>query len=382
MTTQTPQIYPIHSQSFQEIRQEGYLYIDKTDFIYKMTHPLKRFVFLSRPRRFGKSLLVSTFKAYFEGKKDLFKGLKIENLEKEWKEYPVLHIDLSTVKDIESKDDLLSKLNSKLLEYESIYGRNEAEKRPSHRLGGIIKRAFQQTGKQVVVLIDEYDAPILDTLNKDILEAVRGVMSNFYCVLKSSVSYLKFVFLTGITKFSLSDHITGGLNNIMNISMNEDYASICGITEEEMLTQLKPDIENLAKENGLTYGETIERLKSEYDGYHFTWPSPDIYNPYSLLNALSSKEIKDYWFSSSVPPSLIEILKKFDVMPNNIGEMYAFESWFNAPIETLTDELPLLYHAGYLTIKGYSNDEVQEYFLDIPNKEVRVGLSDCLLPIK
>ncbi len=373
METLTTQRYPIGIKDFSEIIEKDYQYIDKTDFIYKMTHLGIDYVFLNRPRRFGKSLLVSTFKAYFEGKKELFKGLKIENLEKEWKEYPVLHFDLSTVKDIESREDLHSKLNLKFLEYESIYGRNEAETRPSHRLYGIIKRAFQQTGKQVVVLIDEYDAPILDVLNKDILEAVRGVMSNFYCVLKSLGSYLKFVFLTGITKFSLTD-IYGGLNVLTNISMNDDYATICGITEEEMLTQLKPGIENLAKVNGLTYGEAVERLKSEYNGYHFAWPSPDIYNPYSLLNALSKEEIKNYWFETRIPTYLIETLRKFNEDVVDISGKYYHTDSFDAPTDVLVyDAIPLLYQTGYLTIKGY-NDDPEKYLLDFPNREVRAGL--------
>ncbi len=378
MENVTTQRYPIGKQDFSIIIQEGFLYVDKTDLVYRLTHMDSSCIFLSRPRRFGKSLLVSTLKAYFEGKKDLFKGLKIENLEKEWIEYPILHFDLSTEKNIENKQDILDDLNLKLLDYENIYGRNEAEKKPGKRLGGIIKRAYEKTNKQVVLLIDEYDAPILDVINKDILKDIRGAMCEFFSSLKSSVSYLKFVFLTGITKFSQLS-IFSELNNIMDISMMDDYAAICGITEDEMLSCLKPGIESLARKKGYSYDEAVDELKSTYDGYHFTQGSPDIYNPYSLLNALSIKEIDNYWFSTGTPTFLIEILKEYDVMPNNIGERYASKKEFNAPTETLTDELPLFYQAGYLTIKGY-NEKKQEFFLDIPNKEVRSGLMDNLLP--
>ncbi len=342
-----------------------------------MTHLGTDYVFLSRPRRFGKSLLVSTLKAYFEGKKDFFKGLKIENLEKEWKEYPILHFDLSTEKNIENKQDILDDLSLKLLEYESIYGRNEAEKKPGKRLGGIIKRAYEKTNKQVVLLIDEYGAPILDVINNDILKDIRGAMCEFYSSLKSSVSYLKFVFLTGITKFSQLS-IFSELNNIESISMDREYASICGITEEEMLTHLKSGIENLAKENGLTYDEAVGQLKSQYYGYHFCHPSPDIYNPYSLLYALQKKEIKSYWFETGTPIFLIETLRNLKVDAVDISDKYYSSDSFDIPTEALEDATPLLYQAGYLTIKGY-NDDPKKYLLDFPNREVRVGLMKSLL---
>ncbi len=364
--------YPIGIKDFSEIIEKDYIYIDKTDLVYNMIHPLKRYVFLSRPRQFGKSLLVSTFKAYFEGKKDLFKGLKIEKLEKEWKEYPVLHFDLSTVKDIGSREDLMRELNERLQIYEDIYGRDEQDEYPTERFEELIKRAYKQTGKQVVVLIDEYDAPILDILNKDILETVRDVMSDFYCILKSLGSYLKFVFLTGISKFSLTD-IYGGLNNIDNISMDEDYASICGITEDEMQSFLKPSIKSLAQKQGYSYDEAVEKLKSQYDGYHFTWPSPDIYNPYSLLNALSKEEIKNFWFTTGTPTFLIETLRKFNTKLEKIRNLHVGKYAFNVPLEVATSAVPILYQIGYLTIKDYNRDD-KEYLIDIPNHEVEDGL--------
>ncbi len=379
MEEETLQLYPTGSQTFEQIRQRWLLYIDKTSFVYKMTHLGTDYVFLSRPRRFGKSLLVTTLKAYFEGKKDLFKGLKIDELEKEWIEYPVLHFDLSTAKDLEKREDILSDLNLKLLKYEKVYGRGEGEDKPGQRLGGIIERAYEKTGKGVVVLIDEYDAPILDVLNKDILKDIRGAMREFYSALKSNVSYIKFVFLTGITKFSQLS-IFSELNNIKNISMDKGYASICGITEDEMLSQLKPGIENLAKEKGYSYGEAVEELKSTYDGYHFTLPSLDIYNPYSLLNALDDKEIKSYWFSTGTPIFLVETLRNLNADAIEIsGDYYDVDS-FDAPPESLDDATPLLYQAGYLTIKGY-NEITNKYLLDFPNKEVRVGLIKSLVPL-
>ncbi len=377
MESQVRQRYPIGKQDFAKIIGEGFLYVDKTDLVYRLTHMDSSCVFLSRPRRFGKSLLVTTLKAYFEGKKDLFKGLAIEKLEKEWIEYPVLHFDLSTAKDLEKREDILDDLNLKLQDFENIYGRNEAEKKPGQRLGGIIKRAYEKTGKQVVILIDEYDAPILDVLNKDILEAIRGVMKNFYSALKEKDLYIKFVFLTGITKFSQLS-IFSELNNIKNISMMHDYASICGITQDEMLCSLKPGIENLAKAKGITFNEAIEQLKSQYDGYHFCWPSPDIYNPYSLLNALSDRMMSSYWFESGTPIFLVETLRTLNVDAVEITGKYYNADSFDVPTEAIEDATPLLYQAGYLTIKGYMDDPIK-YLLDFPNKEVRVGLMKSLL---
>ncbi|MCD8207574.1 MAG: AAA family ATPase, partial [Bacteroidales bacterium] len=375
---ETPkQYYPISSQAFPDIRERGLTYIDKTDMIYEMTHSTTDYVFLSRPRRFGKTLLVTTLKAYFEGRKELFEGLAIGKLETEWTKYPVLHFDMSmaTYKKV---SELESELNKKLCGYERIYGKRTEDVMPNQRLQGLIQSAHEQTGQKVVVLIDEYDSPLLDVMHDDeALPELRNVMRNFYSPLKGMASYLRFVFLTGITKFSQLS-IFSELNNIVNISMNPKYATICGITEEEMLTQLRPGIELLAEKLGLTYDGAAERLKQTYDGYHFCWSSPDIYNPYSLLNALSDSEIKNYWFGTGTPNYLIEMLRKYGVKPEKIGGIHAYEDSFDTPTEMLTDTIPLLYQSGYLTINGY--DEVDGYLLEIPNNEVRGGLMRSLLP--
>ncbi len=373
-----PQRYPIGIQTFSELREGGYLYVDKTDLVHQIANGNAKYVFLSRPRRFGKSLLVSTLKAYFEGRKELFEGLAMEKLETEWKKYPVLYFNMSDPKHAD-KGGIERELNRKLCRYERLYGRNEEDVDPSQRLQGLVERAYEQTGQKVVVLIDEYDSPLLDVVNEDEdLPILRNVMRNFYSPLKGLDPYLRFVFLTGITKFSQLS-IFSELNNIQNISRLKEYASLCGITEEEMLTQMRPGIERLARELNATYEDTVDRLKLTYDGYHFTWPSPDIYNPYSLLRSLEEKKTENYWFDTGTPSYLIEMLRKFDVLPQNIGGEYADVSEFDAPTEIMTSAIPLLYQSGYLTIKDY-NQTMESYLLDIPNKEVRIGLMKSLLP--
>ena len=371
-------LYPIGIQTFSKIREGNYLYIDKTEYIYQMTHSASSYVFLSRPRRFGKSLLTSTLHSYFSGRKDLFQGLAMERLEKEWIEYPVLHFDMSTAKHVD-KEQLLQELNLKLSEHESVYGKGEEEINPNQRLMGLIKRAYEQTGRQVVVLIDEYDAPLLDVVHeKENLGVLRNIMRNFYSPLKACDPYLKYVFLTGITKFSQLS-IFSELNNITNISMDEPYAAICGITEDEMLTQMKEDMGMLAAKLEITPEEVLLMLKENYDGYHFTYPSPDIYNPFSLLNAFADGKFGSYWFGSGTPTYLIKMLEKFGVEPSEIGNNHAEVSAFDAPTETMTDIIPLLYQSGYITIKDY-DESIDLYTLDIPNKEVRLGLMKSLLP--
>ena len=371
-------LYPIGIQTFSKIREGNYLYIDKTEYIYQMTHSASSYVFLSRPRRFGKSLLASTLHSYFSGRKDLFQGLAMERLEKEWIEYPVLHFDMSTAKHVD-KEQLLQELNLKLSEHESVYGKGEEEINPNQRLMGLIKRAYEQTGRQVVVLIDEYDAPLLDVVHeKENLGVLRNIMRNFYSPLKACDPYLKYVFLTGITKFSQLS-IFSELNNIKNISMDEPYAAICGITEDEMLTQMKEDVERLAVKLEITPEEVLLKLKENYDGYHFTYPSPDIYNPFSLLMSMAKGKIDSYWFGSGTPTYLIKMLGKFGVNPSEIGPKQAKASIFDAPTETMTNITPLLYQSGYITIKDY-NKILDLYTLDIPNKEVRLGLMESLLP--
>lgn len=337
-----------------------------------------KFFFLSRPRRFGKSLLVSTFQSYFEGRKELFKGLAIEKLEHEWTEYPVLHFDMSGGKHLD-KEQLNRYLLSVLTENENRFGIKADAIDPNIRLMNLIKSLYQQTGKQVVVLIDEYDAPLLDVAHQDDnLIELRYIMRNFYSPLKLSEPYLRFVFLTGITKFSQLS-IFSELNNIKNISMDEPYSGICGITKDELLTQMSEDIDALAKKMSLTREETIEKLKENYDGYHFTWPSPDVFNPFSLLNCFADGKTKAYWFGSGTPTYLINMLRKFNVLPTRITKMYAKASSFDAPTENMTTITPLLYQSGYLTIKDY--EPMSEiYTLDIPNKEIKVGLFESLLP--
>lgn len=371
-------LYPIGIQTFSKIREGNYLYIDKTAYVYRMTHSASSYMFLSRPRRFGKSLLTSTLHSYFSGRKELFHGLAMEKLEKEWTEYPVLHFDMSTAKHADS-EQLLQELNLKLYGYEQIYGRLEEEVNPNQRLMGLIKRAYEQTGKKVVVLIDEYDAPLLDVVHeRENLDVLRNIMRNFYSPLKACDPYLRYVFLTGITKFSQLS-IFSELNNIKNISMDEPYAAICGISEDEIRLQMKDDLGGLAKKLEITPEEALMKLKENYDGYHFTSPSPDIYNPFSLLNAFADGKFGSYWFGSGTPTYLVKMLDKFGVKPSEIGRRQLKSSVFDAPTETMTDAVPLLYQSGYITIKDY-NKMLDLYTLDIPNKEVRLGLMESLLP--
>ncbi len=370
-------LYPIGIQTFEEIIRKDLLYVDKTEYIYRMANTGKYF-FLSRPRRFGKSLLASTFHSYFAGRKDLFKGLAIEKLEKEWTEYPVLHFSMASGKHME-KEQLERYLGQRLYEHEKIWGIDAPAIDTNDRLTALIKTAHHKTGKQVVVLIDEYDAPLLDVVHEDEkLPVLRNVMRNFYSPLKDCEPYLRFVFLTGITKFSQMS-IFSELNNITNISMWEDYAGICGITMDELSTQMSADVDALAKKLGKTKEETLDKLREYYDGYHFTAKSPDVFNPYSLLNAMAAGQLDYYWFASGTPTYLIEMLRKFHVMPSEIGGGDADKSEFDAPTENMTSIIPLLYQSGYITIKAY-DPETELYTLDIPNKEIRVGLYRCLLP--
>ena len=286
-------LYPIGMQTFSEIREEDFLYVDKTEYIYRMTHTSGKYFFLARPRRFGKSLLVSTMQSYFEGKKELFKGLAIEKLEKDWTEYPVLHFSLAGGKHME-KDQLVRYLLYILKVNEEKFGIVNDSPDPNVRMLNLIKTVYEQTGQKVVVLIDEYDAPLLDVVHEDTsLGVLREVMRNFYSPLKDSDRMLRFVFLTGITKFSQLS-IFSELNNITNVSMDTEYAGICGITKEELVTEMHEDIQQMADVLGLSYDKTLEKLKENYDGYHFAWPSSDIFNPYSLLTCFSKRKVDSY----------------------------------------------------------------------------------------
>ena len=371
-------LYPLGIQTFSEIRMNDNLYIDKTAYIYRMANSDGKFIFLSRPRRFGKSLLVSTLQSYFEGRKELFKGLAIDKLENDWTEYPVLHFDLSGGKHQE-EDQLNRYLDYILKENERRFGIECDAVDANVRLANLISSVYNKTGKQVVVLIDEYDAPLLDVVHQDErLESLRYLMRNFYSPLKQCEPMLRFVFLTGITKFSQLS-IFSELNNITNISMNREYSGICGITKEELLTQMSDDIDELAKSLGSTRETAIEELKMNYDGYHFSAQSSDIFNPFSLLNCFANQDFGSYWFASGTPTYLINMMRKFHVLPATLGKMYAKSSAFDAPTENMTAITPLLYQSGYLTIKDYDKTS-KLYTLDLPNKEIKVGLFESLLP--
>ena len=368
--------YPVGIQDFEKLRNKKCVYVDKTDLVYRLAQ--KDYIFLSRPRRFGKSLLSSTLKYYFQGRKDLFQSLAIEQLEQEWKEYPVLHFDLSTAKNRDLAG-IRSELERLLHEYETRYGCNEVNITPGMRLAHLIKSAHKQTGQKTVVIIDEYDAPMLDVLHDDEKMAeVRRMMQEFYAPLKACDADLRFVFITGITKFSQLS-IFSVINNLTHVSMQPEFSAICGITEEELHTVFTEDISMLAEVYKCTSEEMLLRLKEQYDGYHFSENSADIYNPFSLLNAFAAKKIRSYWFSSGTPTYLIHQLQRFGTDVTTLEELEATEEMFDRPSEVMTNALPLLYQSGYLTIKSYDQD-FGSYILGIPNKEVRVGLTEHLLP--
>ena len=370
--------YPVGIQTFSKIREGNYVYVDKTKYIVELLENGSQYIFLSRPRRFGKSLFVSTLQAYYEGRKELFDGLALGDYEKEWVKHPVLHFDMSTAKHMDSKG-LLSELNLKLAQYERIYGRDKDAENPNQRLECLVKRAYDQTGQKVVLLIDEYDAPLLDVVHeKENLAPLRLIMQNFYSPIKYLDPCLQFVFITGITKFSQLS-IFSEINNLDNISMYDQYSAICGISKTELLTQMKPDIEHLAKGLGKTFDETVQELKDFYDGYHFCKNSEDIFNPFSLVKALRNHDISAYWFSSGTPSYLIKTLQKYHVGIMDIEKKSSMVDDFDVSPEQMTSPLPLLYQSGYLTIKKF-NPILQSYQLDYPNKEVRMGMIRSLAP--
>ena len=338
-----------------------------------------KYVFLSRPRRFGKSLLTTTLASYFRGQKELFEGLKIMALETEWEQYPIIHLNLSVAKTETSVEGLRETLMWILKPYCQEFGRDELETSPGKILNGLIKRAYQQTGKQVAVIIDEYDAPLLDKLHvPEILDGFRNVMQEFYVQLKANEAMIRFCFITGITKFSQLS-IFSTINNLTNISMDTKYAAVCGITEAELATDMAPDIAMLAE----TYECTPERmhamLKQQDDGYRFSEVSPDIYNPFSLLKCFNHRKIAHYWFDSGTPTFLIRQMQHFRTNITILNRIEVDASSFDCPSETMTTALPLLYQSGYVTIKEYDR-ETDTYMLAIPNKEVRVGLVRGLIP--
>jgi len=368
--------YPLGIQTFENVIKGNYVYVDKTALVYEMSHGYK-YCFLSRPRRFGKSLLVTTLQAYFEGRKELFEGLAIEQLEQEWISYPVIHLDLSKGK-FADLDALHVTLNSLLEVYEAQYSLQvEYEKAYNVRLMNIIEAAHAQTGKEVVVLIDEYDAPMHDSMkDEDLQDQIRDRMRNFFSPLKGEEKILRFVFLTRISKFSQLS-IFSELNNITNISMLDKYSDICGVSKEELLTHFEDDIKALAEDNEMTYEEALAELKHQYDGYHFSGRGKDMYNPYSLFNTLKNNEFDDYWFSTGTPTFLIELLQKKHLDMLELDEITATAGRFDTPTEKLTDPVPVLYQSGYLTIKGY-NRRSKLFKLGFPNSEVKKGFSNSL----
>jgi hypothetical protein len=375
--------YPIGIQSFEKLRSLNAVYVDKTELIYKLVHASTS-VFLSRPRRFGKSLLSSTLQYYFEGRKDLFEGLAMERLETEWTKYPVFHFDLSTAKG-KPLADMREDISRQLIDFEEIYGIDDKDSALGTRLKTLIKQAYDQSGQQSVVLIDEYHAPILDVLHDDEKrEEVRMLLREFYAPLKACDSYLRFAFITGISMFSQLS-IFSELNNLKIISRSSEYASICGITEQELKDNFQYGINKMAESLGYSYDEMIARLKDAYDGYHFSETSEGVYNPFSLLNAFYDNRLGSYWFQSGTPRFLIEMLKKYQQeglfsveMLDSIEPVDASD--FETPLEMQSGPLPLLYQAGYLTINSYDADS-DVYTLAIPNSEVRVGLLKNLLPL-
>ena len=371
--------YPVGIQTFERLRKENYLYIDKTDLVWKMTKE-SPFVFLSRPRRFGKSLLTTTLDSYFKGKKELFEGLKIMDLEKEWESYPVLHVDLSVTKAETTTEGLRNVLFRLLEGYRGVYGGGAYETTPGGLFSGIIHRAFRKTGKQVVVIVDEYDAPLLDKLHEpELLEEFRNVMQEFYVQLKANEAMIRFCFITGITKFSQLS-IFSTINNLTNISMDAKYAAICGITEDEFAHDMAPDIAMLAEEYECTPEEMHEKLKKQYDGYRFSRQSPDIYNPFSLLKCFNQRNISNYWFESGTPTFLIRQMRHFRTDITTMDYLEEPSDAFDRPTEAMETALPLLYQSGYITIKGYDR-ESDIYTLGIPNNEVRLGFTRGLLPV-
>ena len=370
--------YPVGIQTFKNIIEGNYLYVDKTKYIVDFRTKGMKYIFLSRPRRFGKSLFASTLQAYFEGRKELFEGLAITDYEKEWVKHPVLHFDMSGAKHFDA-EALKHYLDLQLIPYEELYGKNENEIYPNERLDGIVKRANKQTGQKVVVIIDEYDAPLLDVVHeKQNLKELRLIMQNFYSPLKKLDPYLEFTFITGITKFSQLS-IFSELNNLDNISMFDQYSAICGISKTELTTVMKPDVEGLGKALGMTYEECLKELRKYYDGYHFSKNSEDVFNPFSLVRAMNGQAIESYWFGSGTPSYLIKSLQKYHVNVMDIERKGCNVDDFDVSPEQMTSALPLLYQSGYLTIKKYK-PLTKSYQLGYPNREVKIGMLKSLAP--
>ena len=375
MAVSSERRYPVGIQTFSEIREHSYVYIDKTALVYRLAHESGKVFFLSRPRRFGKSLLVSTMQSYFEGRKELFEGLEVASLESDWTSYPVFRIDLSIIK-TKSVDELRAGLSEVLQRLERRFGADGATTLGG-RLHSLIEHAHEQSGRRVVVLVDEYDAPLLNVIDDPhLLEPVREVMREFFMPLKACDEHLRFVFLTGITKFSQLS-IFSELNNLRDISMEPAYAALCGITQDELMGEMRQDIELLAKRMGERADSVAARLKDHFDGYHFCEPSPDIYNPFSLLYALAQGEIGSYWYASGTPTFLLQLISSRGWQLADLQERDVLASEFDVPIEAASSPLAILYQTGYMTIKAYDR-ESRVYTLGMPNREVEHRLPESL----
>ena len=369
--------YPIGIYTFEEIVGGNYLYVDKTAHVYNIAHDFK-YVFLSRPRRFGKSLLVDTLQCYFEARKELFEGLNLAQMETEWVKHPVLRFDMSSIKS-KNIQYVESGLDTLLLNYEKTYGIDNPRKTFGDRLQALINAAVEQTGQKVVLLIDEYDSPMLEVFHdKERLSEVRDILRNFYSPIKICDAQLRFGFITGITKFSQMG-IFSGINNLMDISLLDDYSDICGISKEELVLQCKPDIEAIADSMQISYSDMVEKLTEYYDGYHFSKNSKDVFNPFSLIKAFATCELDYYWYQSATPTFLFELMQYYGTEFSSLEEKRVNVEDFNISPESATSALPMLYQSGYLTIRDY-DAEYDEFVLGFPNKEVRVGFTKAFLP--
>ena len=370
-------LYPVGVQNFEKVILGGYEYVDKTALIYELFNT-GSYYFLSRPRRFGKSLLLSTLEAYAQGKKELFKGLALEKLERDWTVYPVLHMDLNTEK-YDTKASLENKLELTLKQWEGEYGYNPDEYSVATRFEGVIRRACEQTGRRVVILIDEYDKPMLQAIGNEALQnEYRSTLKAFYGALKSMDGCIRFALLTGVTKFGKVS-VFSDLNNLMDISMDDRYVEICGISEKEVHAYFEEDIHALATATGLAYEETCAELKANYDGYHFTENAVGMYNPFSLLNTFAKKKFGSYWFETSTPTYLVELLKLHHYPIEDLEHIVTSQPVLDSIDTASTDPIPVIYQSGYLTIKGY-NKMFENYTLGFPNREVEQGFFKFLLP--
>ena len=370
--------YPIGIQNFESLRLDGYAYVDKTAIVYQMAS-MGRYYFLSRPRRFGKSLLLSTLEAYFEGKRELFKGLAIEKLETEWQQYPILHLDLNA-ENYNSEEALQSILDWYLTQWEEKYGKGESETTASRRFAGIIQRAFAKTGQRVVILVDEYDKPMVMNLeNEELQNSYRNTLKSFYGVMKSCDRYIRFAMLTGVSKFSKVS-VFSDLNNLEDISMDNRFVTACGLTEEEIRDNFDEGVQLLADKCGLSKEDCYAKLRRMYDGYHFTFDSPGIFNPFSLINTLSKQAFGEYWFSTGTPTQLVALMKNCNYPLDNLltGEV---STQTLGSIEIMRENpLPYIFQTGYLTLKSY-DERFDLYTLGFPNQEVENSFIKFLLPL-